>query len=827
MVSNSLVAKLIGIYESNISLLIFKPTLKVRIIFLIVIISLVTTLVSTLLSLNHQRQHLIESAQSATSALSSAIEANLRHAMLTVDREMIADSVQAVVAEESVEALRILNDQSIVRVSSVESEVGTQYTRTEAVCQSCHVEGNTPRRNNVVFTTQNEHEVLLNVNLIQNRPECNTCHNPENQILGLIMIETSLGAVNELLSASFWQTTLIALVSFVLLIGLIVPALNRYIVRPIRELSQGVAEISRGNLNYQVLATSQDELGELAESFDHMRQRLEISRAEMVRRERELATLNEVGLAATQLLDLQEILELALETMVGKLGMENVLIFLWDESTGRHTLRASYGVSQAQIEEIERRRQSGHDITQEVVETGKEVFVPNMAEDLRFQGVWENLQDRSYVNLPLMSRRTVVGGLGVVTPVGQSLTSHDVEYLKVVGRQIGIAIDNAILLAETRRREEQALTLSKLGVKISASLALDEVLEAVAKAAQELMSADIGLVGLVDEEHQEVMVKAVVGARTDLILRKRMIVSDQPPWSELQAGQSFMARGNNPDVLILHDENLIAQEQIESLLAAPLRRGGYFLGLVEVMRRKPWPFQQRDGNLLTRLANQVVVAIENAQLYRQLHYLVLLEERDRLARELHDQLAQGLAYLKVKAGITEDLMSGGQIEEAQESLLELKKASQILYTDVREEIFNLRTAVTERVDLFSTLRDYLIDYQAHYGLDVHMVVENACPSSFSPEVASQLLRIVQEALTNVRRHSDAGKVLIHCSHGDEQVCISVEDDGQGFYPAEVSKEGGQRFGLQIMRERAESVGGSLVLDSQPGQGTRIVVRVPA
>src|SRR3990172_6412702 len=146
MVSNSLVAKLIGIYESNISLLIFKPTLKVRIIFLIVIISLVTTLVSTLLSLNHQRQHLIESAQSATSALSSAIEANLRHAMLTVDREMIADSVQAVVAEESVEALRILNDQGIVRVSSVESEVGTQYTRTEAVCQSCHVESNTPRR---------------------------------------------------------------------------------------------------------------------------------------------------------------------------------------------------------------------------------------------------------------------------------------------------------------------------------------------------------------------------------------------------------------------------------------------------------------------------------------------------------------------------------------------------------------------------------------------------------------------------------------------------------------------------------------------------------
>jgi len=181
----------------------------------------------------------------------------------------------------------------------------------------------------------------------------------------------------------------------------------------------------------------------------------------------------------------------------------------------------------------------------------------------------------------------------------------------------------------------------------------------------------------------------------------------------------------------------------------------------------------------------------------------------------------------VKSSITDDLLSSGQIEQAQESLLELKKASQILYTDVREDIFNLRTAVTERVDLFSTLRDYLIDYQTHYGLAVHMVVENECPTMFSPAVASQLLRIVQESLTNVRRHSDAGKVLIHCSQGGEQVCISVEDDGQGFYPGEVLKEGGQHYGLQIMRERAESVGGSLELDSQPGQGTRVIVCVPS
>jgi signal transduction histidine kinase len=163
----------------------------------------------------------------------------------------------------------------------------------------------------------------------------------------------------------------------------------------------------------------------------------------------------------------------------------------------------------------------------------------------------------------------------------------------------------------------------------------------------------------------------------------------------------------------------------------------------------------------------------------------------------------------------------------QESLLELKKASQILYTDVREEIFNLRTAVPERTDFFSNLQEYLANYQTHYGLNANILVERECPSEFSPEVAGQLLRIIQEALANVRRHSDAGKVLIHCMSGEEQVCISIEDDGRGFYPAQVAANGGQSYGLQIMRERAESVGGSLEVDSQPGQGTRVVVRVPS
>jgi nitrate/nitrite-specific signal transduction histidine kinase len=812
--------------EAGTGFLLFKPGLSFKLLFLVVSVSLIGVLAATIFLFDFQRRQLIDNAQSATMALSNTIEANLHHAMLTDDWTMASDVVQAVAAEGTLDTVRILDTQGVVGVSSRPNEVGERFDQTEPACQFCHTGSAPPSNKTIVFTSDAGHQVLLNVNLIQNQLECQACHSPENQILGLLMIETPLTALHDQLTAGFRRTILLAMATFALLVGLMVPALRRHVIRPLDELSKGVAEISAGNLDYRVQAANHDELGELAESFDAMRQQLKTSHAEMTLREQELAILNEVGQAATQLLDVQEIMDFALDTVVNKLGMAAGLIYLLDEATGRYTLRASHGVSKAQIEEIDQRRRSGWDITQEVAETGKEVFVADMASDVRFYGVWDNLQGRSYVKLPMMSKGTVVGVIGLITPIGHSVTQRAVEFLKAVGREIGIAIDNAMLLADTRWREQQAMTLYELGTRISASLALGEVLDAVAEAARELLAADIGLVGLLDEERQEVLIKAAAGIGADALKGMRIPVDGQAPGTILVEGRPIMAEVDDPDRPILHDGDLIAEEGIISFLAVPLQRGERFLGLVEVMTRQRRRFLQRDAQLLMRLVHHVVVAIENAQLYRQLRYLAALEERDRLAREMHDHLAQALGYLNVKASITDGLLSRGQIGQAQESLLELKNVTKVVYTDVREAIFNLRTAVSSRIGLLPTLQDYLAEYRAHYGVDACLVNRDEDSAVFSPEVASQLLRIVQEALTNVRKHAGASRAWVRCQQDGDQVCISIEDDGQGFDPAQVTEEGGQCFGLQIMRERAESVGGSLELDSRPGQGTRVVIRIP-
>jgi signal transduction histidine kinase len=544
--------------------------------------------------------------------------------------------------------------------------------------------------------------------------------------------------------------------------------------------------------------------------------------------ERELALLNEIGLAATQLLDVEKILNLAVETLVGNFNMAVVMVYLWDPQSERYTLQTWHGVSQEQIDEIEHRRMAGDDITQQVVDTGETVFIQDMSTDRRFDGVWENNVPRSYIKLAMVSRGTVVGVLGLITQRNHLLSNYSVEFLKAIGREIGIAIDNATLLSDTQRREQQALTLYNLGMKISASLSLGSVLESVAEASQELMQADLGLVGLVHSDSQGVVLEAISGRRTNRVPDYSSSSIDPDAWSRLSSGQPVLSSKNNTQPMIrLHDEQFIQEEGVQSFLAVPLMRGDTFLGLIEVMQRKPYRFLPSDITLVQRLAYQVVLSIENAQLYRRLHHMAALEERDRLARALHDDLSQGLGYLKIKTTITDELLTDGKIEKAQESLLELKKVCQMLYTDVREEIFNLRTVVQERFGFFSTLQDYLADYRTHYGLHVDLVIENECLPEFPPQVSGQLLRIIQEALTNVRKHSAAAKVWLRCSQQGEMMCVHIEDDGKGFHLSNGFEENGQHFGLQIMKERAESVGGNLTLESSPGAGTRVIVCVPA
>ena len=205
------------------------------------------------------------------------------------------------------------------------------------------------------------------------------------------------------------------------------------------------------------------------------------------------------------------------------------------------------------------------------------------------------------------------------------------------------------------------------------------------------------------------------------------------------------------------------------------------------------------------------------------YHMATLEERKRLARELHDHLAQDLGYLKIKASLVSDSLKKDDVDRAQAQLQEIKDLADELYTDVREQIYNLRSQITSKEEFLPKLQEYLDHIQRQHKLETQLTLTDEALVEFSAQTCNQLFRIIQEALSNVGKHAQASRVKIDIGVDRGQTCLTIEDDGQGFDLDHLSANGHNSFGLKIMRERAESIGGHLNLHSTPGSGTRLSV----
>ena len=263
---------------------------------------------------------------------------------------------------------------------------------------------------------------------------------------------------------------------------------------------------------------------------------------------------------------------------------------------------------------------------------------------------------------------------------------------------------------------------------------------------------------------------------------------------------------------------------IQSYVVLPLIAKDEFLGALNLGSRSTNAYQEADLHVLVPIAGQLAIVIENARLQEQIANMAIREERDRLGRELHDSLGQVLGYIGLKTDQINDWLRRGLVEDVGQGLTELNQVAQTAYADVRESILGLRAAVTADAGLENVLREYLNRYQREWHIAGELTVAEGALPPLLPSVEIQLLRIVQEALTNVRKHAQASHVWIRFEREPERLVVTIRDDGIGFDPTLLRRE---HFGLETMRERAESVRGRLQIDSAPGRGAVIHVTLPA
>jgi signal transduction histidine kinase len=379
-----------------------------------------------------------------------------------------------------------------------------------------------------------------------------------------------------------------------------------------------------------------------------------------------------------------------------------------------------------------------------------------------------------------------------------------------------LALKNAELHSELQRRLAESESFGRVLVSLLQKTVLEQVLDIVCSEAQGLIGATGSAVLLLtDQAWLEVKHR----------LGQPLATVERLPVDGSFAGQ--VLRNGQP--VRLNDPSQFAEAQVyqwptnlTALLTLPLQVKGGIIGVLDVVN-KAGGFTDEDVRVMSVFANQAAMAIEHARLQEQAEQLAVLEERQRLARELHDSVTQSLYSVTLYANAAGLALAAGKVEVVADYLAELQETAQEGMRDMRLLIFQLHPPVLEAEGLVAALQARLAAVEDRAGLQTQFRVggERRLPIA----IEEDLYWIAQEALNNVCKHAQAMYVTVHLHFTATSVRLDVVDDGVGFDLKAVRSEGRGGGGLRSIAERTARLGGRHTHASGPNEGTRLTVEV--
>jgi signal transduction histidine kinase len=272
--------------------------------------------------------------------------------------------------------------------------------------------------------------------------------------------------------------------------------------------------------------------------------------------------------------------------------------------------------------------------------------------------------------------------------------------------------------------------------------------------------------------------------------------------------------------------SVVRKGDFHSLAVVPLVSRAKVLGTLTVVSRGHRDFSNQDIELLTSIGDQIGVAVENARLYEQAQQAAVIEERQRLARELHDSISQSLHSSILLAEAGQRLAGAGDLVRSRGYLVRLGEISQQAMKEMRLLVYELRPLALREAGLVKALQQRLDAVERRAGVEAKL--EADWDIDMPDDVEEALFRIAQQALNNAMKHAAPTEVVVtirlKAGPPDRRVVLEVADNGLGFDRDTIEDEGG--IGLDSMRERVEKVGGELAIVSRPGEGTRVIASVP-
>ena len=386
------------------------------------------------------------------------------------------------------------------------------------------------------------------------------------------------------------------------------------------------------------------------------------------------------------------------------------------------------------------------------------------------------------------------------------------------------------------RRNQQLSILNEIALTVNQSLNLEDILDRALDGILRLTHIDVGAIFLQDEAAGDLKLMAYRGLSEEAArLAAHIGLLDGSCGGVLETGQlvivSDISRFRGPRARSLQREDL------HTLVHVPLTAKGCTLGSLCIGTHHTREFDPEEQDMLNAIGSQIAVAVENARLYAEVQHKEQVrgqlfkqaisaqeEERKRIARELHDDTSQTLTALLYAA---EEGLDMADLAAVRKKLFNMRELAQRTLDGVHKLLFDLRPSMLDHLGLVPALRWYAQSRLEPKGTRVVIEQIGEAPR-LPPEVEIGLFRVVQEAINNIVRHAAARNVSILFNLNDRAVTAYIEDDGIGFDPIELTTPGESLRGLGLMgmRERVELVGGVLDIDSAPGAGTRIHISIP-
>ncbi|MEZ4671626.1 MAG: histidine kinase [Anaerolineae bacterium] len=272
----------------------------------------------------------------------------------------------------------------------------------------------------------------------------------------------------------------------------------------------------------------------------------------------------------------------------------------------------------------------------------------------------------------------------------------------------------------------------------------------------------------------------------------------------------------------LFSEHGDTADQSQQYLSIPMRAKGQVYGVISLLVNRRTEITSDEIALLTSIADQIGIAVENTRLYEQSKQLAVSEDRRRLARDLHDSVTQSLYCLTLFAEAGQRLMRMGDHERVEKYLERLGKTAQDALREMRLLLYELRPLAFHSGELIEAIQQRLDAVERRAGLSAHLITTPL--PALAPRLEEGIYHIVLEALNNALKHSHSSVVSVDLSHEGETITLNVNDHGVGFSTIEAQSAGG--MGLSNMRERAEELGGTLSIKSSPREGTQVCAKLP-